>query len=101
MFVVVDRSVAKTKPISFIWVFRYEIDEDGYLKSFRSCICVRGGLQPLSDRDTYAVTVASKSLRILLALIICLDLEARQLNAVNAFPNAKFDELVYIEFFDG
>ena len=76
-FEVVDRSVAKTKPIPLTWVFRYKIDEDGYLKSFRSRICVRGDLQPPSDRDTYAATLASKSLRILLALIACWDLESR------------------------
>ncbi len=96
----VDRSVTKTKPISFIWVFRYKIDEDGYLKSFKSRICVRGDLQSLFDRDMYTATFASKSLRILLAFIICWDFEARQLDAVNAFLNAKFDEVVYIEFLD-
>ena len=97
----VDRSVAKTKPIPFTWVFRYKIDEDGYLKSFRSRICVRGDLQPPSDRDTYAATFASKSLCILLVLIARWNLESRQLDAVNAFPNVKFDEVVYIELPDG
>src|SRR6266699_5486003 len=101
MFIVVDCSVVKTKPISFTWVFRYKIDENGYLKSFKSCICIRRDLQPPSDRDIYAATFASKSLRILLALIICWDLEARQFDTVNAFPNAKFDEVVYIELLDG
>ncbi len=100
MFKVVDRSVAKTKPIPLTWIFRYKIDEDGYLKSFKSRICIRGDLQPLFDRDIYAVTFASKSLRILLAFIIRWDLEARQLDAVNAFPNIKLDEVVYIELSD-
>ncbi len=97
MFVVVDYSVVKIKSISFIWVFRYKIDEDGYLKSFKSCICVQGDLQPLSDKDTYTATFANKSLYILLALIVRWDFEARQLDAVNAFPNAKLNEMVYIE----
>ncbi len=101
MFEVVDRSVAKIKPIPLTWVFRYKIDEDGYLKSFKSRIYVRGDLQPSSDKNIYAVTLASKSLRILLALIARWDLEARQLDAVNAFPNAKLDEMVYIELPDG
>src|SRR6266566_7497722 len=101
MFKVVDRSVIKIKLISFIWVFRYKIDEDGYLKFFKSRICVRGDLQPPSDRDIYVATFASKSLCILLAFIICWDLEARQFDIVNAFPNVKFDEVVYIELLDG
>ena len=101
MFVVVDYSVVKIKSISFIWVFRYKIDEDGYLKSFKSCICVQGDLQPLSDKDTYTATFASKFLRILLAFIVRWDFEARQLDAVNAFLNTKLDEVVYIELFDG
>ncbi len=99
-FEVVDRSVAKTKPISFIQVFRYKIDEDGYLKSFRSRICIRRDLQPLSDRDTYTATLANKSLRILLTFIIRWDLEIRQFNTINVFPNVKFDEMVYIELLD-
>src|SRR6266566_1141394 len=97
----VDRSVTKTKPIPLTWVFRYKIDEDGYLKSFKSRIYVRRDLQPPSDKDTYAATLANKSLRILLALITRWDLEARQLDAVNVFPNAKFDEVVYIELLNG
>ncbi len=74
---VVDRLVVKTKSISFIWFFRYKIDEDGYLKSFKSRICIRGDLQSLSDKDMYAAMLASKSLCILLAFIICWDLEVR------------------------
>ncbi len=93
----VDRSVTKTKPIPLTWVFRYKIDEDGYLKSFKSRIYVRRDLQPPSDKDTYAVTFVSKSLRILLALIIRWDLETRQLDTINTFPNTKLDEVVYIE----
>ena len=93
----VDRSVTKTKPIPLTWIFRYKIDEDGYLKSFKSRICVRGDLQPPSEKDTYTATLTSKSLRILLAVITRWDLEARQLDTVNAFPNAKLDEVVYIE----
>ncbi len=43
----------------------------------------------------------SKSLRILLTLIIRWDLEARQLDTINMFPNVKLDEVVYIELPDG
>src|SRR6266566_2105314 len=101
MFEVVDSSVTKIKPISLTWVFRYKIDEDGYLKSFKSYIYVRRDLQPPSEKDIYAATLASKSLYILLAVIIRWDLEVRQLDTVNAFPNVKLDEVVYIELPDG
>ncbi len=101
MFKVVNYSIIKTKPISFTWVFRYKIDKNNYLKSFKSRIYVRGDLQPPSEKDTYAAILASKSLRILLAVIIRWDLEARQLDTVNAFPNTKLDEVVYIELPDG
>src|SRR6266699_5272030 len=97
----VDRSVTKTKPIPFIWVFRYKIDENGYLKSFKNRIYVRGDLQLPSNKDIYTTTLASKSLRILLAFIARWDLESRQLDTVNVFPNAKLDEEVYIELLDG
>ncbi len=86
----IDHSVIKIKPISFIWVFRYKIDENDYLKSFKSRIYVRRDLQLPSDRDTYATTFVSKSLYILLAFIARWDLEVQQLDIVNAFPNAKY-----------
>ncbi len=45
--------------------------------------------------------MASKTLRILIALITRWDLEARQADVVNAFPNANLDEDVYIELPSG
>ena len=98
---IIDRAEAKLKPLPLIWVWRYKFDKHGFLEKFKARICVRGDLQPTSDKDVYAATLAAKSLRTLMALAARWDLTMIQLDAVNAFPNSLLDEEVYIELPDG
>ena len=46
--------------------------------------------------NTYTVTLASKSFRVLLAIIAYFNLEVDQLDVVSAFLNSSMDEKVYI-----
>ncbi|EAU36855.1 predicted protein [Aspergillus terreus NIH2624] len=78
------------------WVFTYKFDQSGFLSKFKARICVRGDLQPISDLDTRAITLGSRTLRVVLALVAAFDLEAVQLDAVNAFLNSQLDETVYV-----
>jgi hypothetical protein len=94
---VVPRDQAKSKPIPLTWVFKYKLDNAGYLIKFKARICVRGDLQPITDQETYAATLAARSFRILMALAARWKLKMRQLDAINAFPNSELDEEVYIE----
>ncbi|XP_044720061.1 reverse transcriptase (RNA-dependent DNA polymerase) domain-containing protein [Hirsutella rhossiliensis] len=85
------------------WVFKYKFDKHGFLIKFKARLCVRGDLQKLGDKDTYAATLAGKSFRVLMAITAKFDLESRQLDAVNAFANALLDddEEIYVLFPDG
>jgi hypothetical protein len=98
---IIERSNAKSKPLPLTWVFKYKYDKHGFLTKFKARICVRGDLQPPSEKDTYAATLAAKSFRILMALAARWDLQLKQLDAVNAFPNSPLDEEVYVELPDG
>ena len=98
---VIERSQATSKPLPLTWVFTYKFDKQGFLQKFKARICVRGDLQPLSEKETYAATLAGRSFRMLMALAARWDLEIRQLDAVNAFPNSELDEEVYVELPDG
>jgi hypothetical protein len=98
---IVDLQEATTKPLPLRWVFKYKFDKHGYLQSFKARICVRGDLQPDSGRDTYAATLANRTFRTIIALATRWDLHLKQLDAVNAFPNAELDETVYIQLPDG
>ncbi|EDN08977.1 predicted protein [Histoplasma mississippiense (nom. inval.)] len=97
---IVNRPSKDTSVIPLHWVFTYKFDDDGYLVKFKARICVRGDLQPVSDLDTKAHTLAARTFRILLAIINAFDLDAEQLNGVNAFVNSSLDELVYVELPD-
>jgi Reverse transcriptase (RNA-dependent DNA polymerase)/Pol polyprotein, beta-barrel domain len=83
------------------WVYKYKFDRQGYLVKVKARLCVRGDLQPFSEKDTYAATLAGKSFRALMAIAARWNLEARQCDAVNAFTNSLLDEIVYIKCPDG
>jgi hypothetical protein len=95
------RKTSDIRLIPLMWVFTYKLDTDGYLVKFKARICVRGDLQPRNDRDTYAATLAARIFRVLMAITAAYDLEAFQLDAVNAFTNSFLDETVYCAFPDG
>ena len=92
---------ADTKPLPLKWVFTYKYDTDGYLERFKARICVRGDLQPFSDNDNYAATLAAKVFRSLMAITTRFDLEAVQMDAISAFTNGILDEVVYCYMPDG
>ena len=46
--------------------------------------------------DTYTVTLVARSFRILIAIIAKFDLDAVQLDTVNAFINGKLEKPVFI-----
>jgi hypothetical protein len=52
----------------------------------------------MGQKETYAVTLAGKSFRTLVVIAAKFNLEARQLNAVNAFTNSPIDKEVYVTF---
>ncbi|KJZ69618.1 hypothetical protein HIM_10981 [Hirsutella minnesotensis 3608] len=97
----VPRNQAHSKPLPLTWVFKYKFDKHGFLTKFKARLCVRGDLQQLGDKDTYAATLAGRSFRILMAITAKFDLETRQLDAVNAFTNSFLDEDVFVMFPDG
>ncbi|KAL4405393.1 reverse transcriptase domain protein [Colletotrichum abscissum] len=84
--------------IPLLWVFTYKFDKHGYLQKFKARICVQGNLQPPSDLDTSASTLAARTFRTMMALGARFGLRFWQKDAVNAFTNAWLDELVYVHY---
>ena len=83
------------------WIYKYKFDKHGYLTKFKARICVRGDLQPTNELATYAATLAARAFRLLMAIAAYFDLDAFQLDAVDAFLNTDLDETVYIQYPDG
>src|SRR6266498_1906720 len=94
----VDRSEALTKLLPLIWVFKYKFDKEGYLNAFKAKIYIQGDLQPENDLEKTATTLAATTFQILAAIITTTDLETRQLNAINAFPNNRLDKKIWINY---
>lgn len=76
------------------WVFTYKFDEEGYLLKYKARLVVRGDLQPKQDEETYTATLAARVFRFLMAIAAYFNLEAKQFDAINAFPNAKLSKKV-------
>ena len=71
----VPRAGITVKIIPLTWVFTYKLDSDGYLLRYKARICIRGDLQPVTEQDTYAATLAIKIFRFLMALTAAFDLD--------------------------
>jgi hypothetical protein len=94
---VVDRSkTERVKITSLKWVFKCKTNENEYLLKFKARIVVRHDLQMINNaQDVYAVILTSKTFRMLMTLIVAYELKTRQLDAINAFLNAKNYEIIY------
>ena len=90
----------RAKPIPTTWVFKYKLDDKGYLTKYKARLCARGDLQH-TEQDTFAATLAARVFRTLLAIVAAFDLETRQYDAVNAFANSPIDEPTYCNPPDG
>ena len=94
---VVDKTEAKGHQIlGCQWVFTYKTDKHNRLMKCKARLVVCGNQQKECDLPTRATTLATTSLRALLAIVAKFDLETVQLDAVNAFVHAEIDELVYM-----
>ena len=56
---------------------------------------MRGDFQKMDIQNVYAIILAFKIFRFLMAFVATFGLETRQLNAVNVFLNASNDEKIY------
>ena len=86
--------------LPLIWVFKYKLDNQGYLAKYKARICVRGDLQTTQE-DTYAATLATRIFRALIAIAAYFNLEIRQYDAINAFINAELTIPVYCYLLEG
>ena len=93
------------RPLPVKWVFKYKLDASGYLERYKARLCVRGDLQPLSETvgNTRATTLTMRAFRMLMAVAAKFNLDAHQLDAVNAFVNSTLheDERMHIELPEG
>jgi hypothetical protein len=82
------------KPILVKWVDLEKYDKDGFLYKFRSRLVVRGDLQHSSLQSNYAATLAARVFRFIMALVAIYNLDAEQLDAINAFINSDVKGII-------
>lgn len=77
------------------WIFIYKFDENGFFNKYKARLVMKKDLQKMNIQDVYAVTLTFKIFRFFMIFVAAFDLKIRQLNAINAFLNAKNDESIY------
>ena len=93
----VEKSEVKGRQIlGCMWVFVYKTDKHRRITKCKARLVVCGNQQRECDLPTRATTLATTSLRVLLATVAKFDLETLQLDALNAFVHADIDETVYM-----
>ena len=82
-------------------VFTYKFDQNRYLAKYKTRIYICRNLQKSSTKNTYAATLAVQVFRALIAITAAYNLEAKQLDAVNAFINSAINKEVYCKCLSG
>lgn len=83
------------------WVFTYKFNKNGYFNKYKARLVMKKDFRKMNTQDVYAATLAFKVFQSLMAFVAAFDLKTQQLNAVNAFLNAKNDEPIYCFLPDG
>jgi hypothetical protein len=93
-----DPAVRFKQVLDCMWVYTYKFNKSGQFVKCKARVVARGDQQKKDLGEiNYAATLASRSLRTVLATAARFDLELVQFDAVNAFVNAKLDDTVFME----
>ncbi|OJT01583.1 Retrovirus-related Pol polyprotein from transposon TNT 1-94 [Trametes pubescens] len=86
------------KPITSKPVLYVKLDKNGGIKQFKIHIGARGFTQKagINDQDVFAPVTNLKSVRVILALTACYDLELDQMDVSAAYLNGELDEELYL-----
>ena len=98
-FIDIDETklIPKDRIIDSKLVFDIRYNPDGSIKKFKCRLVARGDKQPWQTYDqTYADTMTSKSVNILLSIIADQDLEMSKLDVKTAFLNSPLNEELYL-----
>lgn len=87
----IDAHKATKRVVPLTWVYKYKVNDKGEVVKHKARLCVRGDLQS-TQQETYAATLAFKHFRLLMGLVASRDLNATQMDAVNAFVNSRVKE---------
>jgi hypothetical protein len=80
-----------------MWVYTYKLNKHHQFLKCKARLVVRGDQQRnITERDTYAATLASRSFRMMMAVAARYDLELKQYDVTNAFVHAALDREVYM-----
>jgi len=69
-----DLDAENNEVLPLIWVFKYKLNNEGYLKKYKARICVRGDLQSTAE-ETHAATLAIRCFRALMAIAAYFNIE--------------------------
>ena len=102
-FVHISDVPRQNRLLNAIWSYRRKKRPDGTLVKHKARICADGSQQQygIDYFETFAPTVAWSTVRLVLCLSNLLNLHGRQIDYVQAFPQADLNEPVYMRIPEG
>jgi hypothetical protein len=90
----------KTRYIDLIWTYRRKRRSDGSLKKYKACLFVNGSrqIQGIDYTESFAPVVQWSTIRMVNTLAAMHNLEGKQIDFKQAFPQAKLKEDIYLRF---
>jgi hypothetical protein len=90
----------KTRYLDLIWTCRRKRRPDGYLKKYKARLCMNGSrqIQDIDYTESFAPVVQWSTIRMVNTLAAMHNLKGKHINCTQAFPQAKVEEDIYIQF---
>jgi hypothetical protein len=90
----------RTRHLDLLWTYRRKRRPDGSLKKYKARLCVNGSsqIQGIDYTESFAPAFQRSTILMVNTLAATHNLKGKQIDFIQAFPQAKLKEDIYLRF---